>query len=138
MSWHPRVVSIGGMTGLVGALLGVGSVLGLRSDLGWVAGLLAGVMVGGLGSWLVAERLLREATACLAALGDLGNDPEQGGHGPAGARPIPVLGSEAFDAWMAHLHEVLDRSRQLQAEHIGALRLVWQLQAAMTGPGGEH
>ena len=38
MSWHPREVAIGGMTGMVGAILGVGSVVGLRSDLGWASG----------------------------------------------------------------------------------------------------
>ena len=138
MSWHRGVVSIGGVTGVVGALLGVGSVLGLRSELGWAVGLLAGALVGGLGSWLLAERLLRDATACLAALADQGHDPEPGGHGRDGARPVPVLGSEAFDAWIAHLHQDLDHSRQVQAEHAGALRLARQLQAAMTGLGAEN
>jgi ABC-type transporter Mla subunit MlaD len=135
MSWRPRVVSIGGVTGMVGTLLGGSSVLMLRADLGWLIGLLAGGAAGGLGSWLAAKRVLRDATACLAAVGDGSDGPETGRYGPDGARPAPVLGSEDFDAWMAHLHEVLDRSRRVQAEHAGVLRLAQQLQAAMTGPG---
>jgi twitching motility protein PilJ len=140
MSWHPRVVSIGGITGLAGALLGVGSALALRPDLGWLAGLLGGAMVGGLGTYLAAERLLRDATACLAALGGDDHDPGPGSGGPSpdGAQPVPVLGSIAFDAWIAHLHQGLDHARQVQAEHAGALRLARQLLAAMSGLGGEH
>ena len=58
MSWQPREVAIGGMTGMVGAILGVGSVVGLRSDLGWAIGLLAGGVCRGTG-----ELVGREASA---------------------------------------------------------------------------
>jgi twitching motility protein PilJ len=123
---------------VIGVVLGAGSVLALRSDLGWVVGLLAGAALGGLGSCLAANRLLRDATACLAALGVDSDGPEPGEHGPDGARPVPILGSEGFDAGIAQLHEVLDHLRQVQAEHAGALRLARQLRAAMTDSGGEN
>ena len=123
---------------MVGAILGVGSVVGLRSDLGWAIGLLAGGAVGGLGSWLAAKRVLREATACLVALGNDGDRPEEGGHGSDGGGSLPVLGSEAFDAWIAHLHRVLEHFKQIRSEHAGALRLARQLQAAMIGPEGAN
>ena len=123
---------------MVGAILGVGSVVGLRSDLGWAIGLLAGGAVGGLGSWLAARRVLREATACLAALGNDDDGPERGGHGSDGGGSVPLLGSEAFDAWIAHLHRVLEHFRQIRSEHAGALRLARQLQAAMIGPEGAN
>ena len=45
MSWHPRMVSMGGIIGMAGAALGAGSVLGLRPEGGWVLGLLAGAAV---------------------------------------------------------------------------------------------
>jgi twitching motility protein PilJ len=138
MSWHPRVISLGGMTGLVVAFLAAGSILVLGSGLGWMVGLLAGAAVGGLGSWLAADHLLRAATACLTALGEHSHDPEAGGSEPDGARPVPVLGWESFDAGIADLHEVLGHGRQLRAEHAGALRLARQLQAAMTGSPGEN
>ncbi len=138
MSWHPREVAIGGITGMVGTILGVASVVGLRSDLGWASGLMVGGAVGGLGSWLAAKRVLREATACLAALGNDSDGPERGGHGSDGGESLPVLGSEAFDAWIAHLHRVLEHFRQIRSEHAGALRLARQLQAAMIGPEGAN
>src|SRR5437763_3252317 len=116
MDSQQRVGCLGGITGMVGAALGAGSVLGLRPDLGWVLGLLAGAAVGGLGTWLAAQRLLRDATACLAVLGNDESDPEPGAYGPDGARPVPVLGSEDFDAWIAYLHAVLDDLRRVQAE----------------------
>jgi methyl-accepting chemotaxis protein len=120
---------------MVGAILAAGSARGLRPELGWAIGLLAGGAVGGVGSWLTARRLLRDATACLAAVGDDGDGPEAGGSRPDGDRPVRVLGSEAFDAWIAHLHEIVDQSRHAEAEHAGAQRLARQLRAAMTGPG---
>jgi twitching motility protein PilJ len=135
MSWRPRVVSIGGLTGMVGALLGAGAVLGLRTELGWLVGLFAGGVAGALGCWLSAERLVRHATACLAAVGDDGDGREMGASGLEGTRPVPVLGSEAFDAWIAHLREILDHSRRIRAEQAGVFRLVQQLLGAMTGPG---
>ena len=137
MRWRPRAVSVGGLAGMAGALLGAGAALGLRAELGWPIGLLAGGVAGALGCWLSAERLVRDATACLAAVGEEGGGAERGGNGPdGGARPVPVLGSEAFDAWIAHLREILDHSSRIRAEHLDALRPVHQLLGAMTGPGG--
>ena len=69
MSCHPRMAFCGTITGMAGAALGAGSVLGLGSTLGWLVGLLAGSAVGGMAIWLACQRLLRDATACLAALG---------------------------------------------------------------------
>ncbi len=108
----------------------------LRTDLGWLVGLLAGGAVGGLGIWLAAERLLRDAAACLSAVGDVGDETEAGRQRIDGDRPAPVLGSAAFDAWLSHLHEVVDGSRRLQAEHDGLLGPARQLRAAIDGPGG--
>jgi ABC-type transporter Mla subunit MlaD len=136
MTWRPRVVSIGGLAGMVGAILGVGAVQVLRADLGWLVGLLAGGAAGGIGSWLASGRLLRDATACLAALGDDGDDPEGWGDRADGASSTPALGSEAFDACVAHLCAIVFRSRQIEAEHAGVMELSWQLQAAMTGGDG--
>jgi twitching motility protein PilJ len=135
MSWRLRVVLIGGLTGMVGAALGLIAAPGLRADARSFIVLLAGGAAGGLAGWMAAGRLLRDATACLAAVVDDGDDPEAG-DGPGGARSVPALGSEAFDARIAHLYEVLDRSRRVQAEHAGVIRLARQLQAAMTGPEG--
>jgi len=128
----------GGITGMVGAALGAGSVLGLGSYLGWVVGLLAGSAVGGIAIWLACQRLLRDATACLAAL-----DIEEGRHnpearGPDGDRPVPLLGSAAFDAWVVYLYDVLAHLRQVQAEYAGLERAVRQFGETMNGARGSN
>src|SRR5262245_11116189 len=112
MSWRPRAVSIGGLAGMVGAILGVAAVRVLRTDLGWLVGLLAGGAAGGIGSWLASGRLLRDATTCLAALGDDGDGPDGWGDRADGASSTPAFGSEAFDVCVAHLREIVARSRQ--------------------------
>ncbi len=136
MSRRLRDVLVGGLAGMVGAILGVAAVRVLRTDLDWLVGLLAGGAAGGIGSWLASRRLLRDATACLAALGDDGDGPEGPADPADGARSTPALGSEAFDAFVAHLREIVVRSRQVEAEHTGVVRLSRQLQAAMTGRDG--
>jgi hypothetical protein len=133
VSCSSRLALCGGMTGMVGAALGAGSVLGLGSYLGCIVGLLVGMAVGGMGIWLASQRLLRAATACLAALGH-----DEGGHNPEARWPdgdqlVPVLGSAGFDAWVAHLNDVLAQLRRVQAEYVGAKRLVRQLGERMNG-----
>jgi twitching motility protein PilJ len=136
MSWRPRVVWIGGLAGLIGTILGVAAVRGLRTDIGWIVGLLAGGAAGGIGSWLASGRLLRDATACLAALWDDRDGPQGWGDRADVAPSTPALGSEAFDASVSHLREIVVRSMQVEAEHASVLRLSRQLQAAMSGRDG--
>jgi hypothetical protein len=93
----------GVITGTAGAALGAGCILGLGTALGCAAGLMSGAIVGGLAIWLASQRVLGDATVCLAAL-----CIEEGNHGSGlgeidGDRPLPVLGSETFDDRIAHL-----------------------------------
>ncbi len=134
MNCDPRMSSCGAITGMAGAAIGAGSVLSLSSPLHWVVGLLAGAALGGLVIGLASRRLLRDATDCLAALGDEEGDHQQGAHSTDGDRPVPVLGSADFDAWVAHLHDLLAHLRQVQVEHAGAERLVRRLGETMNGP----
>jgi len=136
MRWEPRIVSRGMVIGAAGAAVAVGSVLRLGPQLGWVFGLLAGAGVGGLGAWLAAKRLLGDATTCLAALGNDERDGEIGANGQGEAVSLSFLGSAAFDAWIAHLRDVLDHARRARAEHNESERVARQFWAAMNGPGG--
>ena len=70
LNCNRRMLSCGAITGAAGAAIGAGSVLCLGAALGWVAGLFASAAIGGLVIWLASKRLLADATACLAALGD--------------------------------------------------------------------
>ena len=45
------------------------------------------------------------------------------------------LGSEVFDAWIAHLRDVLEDARRALAEHTETERVAQQFWAAMNGPG---
>ena len=105
---------------MVGAILGVGSVVWLRSDLGWAIGLLAGGAVGGLGSWLAARRAAATRRRPAWPPWEMTMTVPNGRTRVRRGRIVPVLGSESFDAWIAHLHDVLDHFRQVQAEHAGA------------------
>jgi methyl-accepting chemotaxis protein len=135
---HPRMSSCGAIIGTVGAAIGAGSVLCLGSRLGWVAGLLAGAAVGGLVICLACKRLLRDATACLAALGDEEDDHSPGARETDADLPVPVLGSAAFDAWVAHLYDLLAHLRRVQAEYAAAERLVRRLGDTMNGSRGSQ
>jgi methyl-accepting chemotaxis protein len=126
----------GAITGGAGAAVGAGSVLGLGSALGAFAGVLAGAAVGGLVIWLASKRLLHDATACLAALGAEEADLTPGARETHADRPLPVLGSAAFDAWVAHLCDLLTHLRRVQAEYAGAERLVRRLGDTMSGSRG--
>jgi twitching motility protein PilJ len=135
MSWRPREVSIGRSSGVLCAVIGAGCVLTLGPHIGWPVGLAAAEAAGALGSWLAAERLLRDAAACLAAVVADGDEGEEPGRGSDGDRPVTGLGSGAFDRRLSQLREALDRSRRVRAEHEGVLRLARRLRAAMEGPG---
>ncbi len=136
MNCHPRMSYCGAITGAAGAAIGAGSVLCLGSTLGSIAGLLAGAAIGGLAIGLAASRLLHDATACLAALGADEADHSPGARETDADRPVPVLGSAAFDAWVAHLYDLLAHLRRVQSEYAGAERLVRRLGETMNGPGG--
>jgi twitching motility protein PilJ len=81
-----------------------------------------------------ARWLLRTATGCLAALGDEEGGLDVKARGPDDDPPPPILGSAAFDAWVAHLDNLLDHLRRIQAEYVGAERLVRRLGETMDGP----
>jgi len=136
MRWESRIVSRGAVIGAAGAAAAVGSVLGLGPRLGWVCGLLAAAAVGGFGAWLAARQLLGDATTCLAALGNDERDRELGASGQGVAPSPSFLGSEVFDAWIAHLRDVLDHASRTRAEHNETERVARQFWTAMNGPGG--
>jgi twitching motility protein PilJ len=123
------------MTGIVGTSFGAGLILGLGPYLGSSLAIVVGATVGAVGTWLAARRLLREATACLATLED-GAGPGSTPRGRGRSRTDPVLGFESFDAGIAHLSEILDHSRWIQAEYDGADRLARRLWASMNGSPG--
>ena len=109
MSWHPRVVVYrrDDRDGRCHPRGGIGP----RAEVGSRLGRRAPGRRGrrGIGSWLAAKRLLRDATACLAALGDDGDGPERWRtRGRTGTGRYRSWDRKAFDAWIAHLHEVLD------------------------------
>jgi hypothetical protein len=101
------MICCGAASGALGAAIGVASVLCLASPLGYVAGVLAGAATAALVIGLACTRLLRRATACLAALSNEGDEDEIPSHGVVVDRPVPALGSAAFDAWVAHLYDLL-------------------------------
>ncbi|MFI5457476.1 MAG: methyl-accepting chemotaxis protein [Isosphaerales bacterium] len=136
MRWEPSIVSRGMVIGAAGAAGAAGLVLSLGPRLGWVLGLLAGAAVGGIGAWLAAGQLLGNATACLAALRNDECDREFGASAQGVAPSPSFLGSEVFDAWIAHLRDGLDHARRTRAEHDDTQRLARQFWAAMKGPGG--
>ncbi len=134
MHWEPRIVSRGVVIGAAGAAAAVGSVLQLGPRLGWVLGLLAGAAAGGLCAWLAARRVLGDATTCLAALGSDERDQEPASSERSVAISLPILGSDIFDAWIAHLRDLLDHARHTRAEHAETERVVRQFWTAMNGP----
>lgn len=134
MSWRPREISIGGLSGVLCAAAGAGCVLAFGPRIGWPIGLVAGAVAGGLATCLAAERLLRDAAACLSAIGADRDGGKEPGHGSDGDRPATGVGSWAFDAWLSQTREALDRSRRVWTEHEGVLRLARQLRAAIDGP----
>jgi len=128
----------GAITGTAVAAIGAGSVLCLGSGLGSIAGLLAGAALGGLVVWLVSKRLVRDATACLAALGALEIGHHPGARETDADRPLPLVGSQAFDTWVAHLHDLLINLMRVQAEYAGAERLVRRLGDTMNVSRGSR
>ena len=134
MNCHRQMSCWGTITGMVGAAIGAGAVMGLGSALGWLVGLLAGAVIGGLAMFVATGRLLRDATACLAALGDDEEGLDRGGQDSVDSQPLPVLGAGTFDAWVCHLDGVLAQLRRVQAEYAGAERLVRRLGDALDRP----
>jgi twitching motility protein PilJ len=104
--------------------------------MGWVVGPLAAAALGGVVILLATRRLLQTATACLAALGDEERRLDLWGRGQDADRPVPILGSAAFDAWVAHLCGLLTHLRHVQAEYAGAERMVQRLGETIEGPRG--
>ena len=140
MNFHPRMLLCGAITGAASAAIGAVSVVCLGFALGSLAGLLAGAAIGGLAIGLASSRLLHDATACLAALGADEADHSPGARETDADRPVPVLGSAAFDTWVAHLYDHLAHLRRVQAEYAGAERLVRRLGDTINGSRGskEH
>jgi twitching motility protein PilJ len=130
---HPRMSGWGTIAGAISAAVGAGAVLSLGAPLGWAVGLLAGSAVGGLANFLATGRLLREATACVAALGDEEGVSGRGGNSSAEDRSLPMLGAAAFDAWICHLDGLFAELRRVQAEYTGAERLVRRLGETIDG-----
>ena len=93
MNWDRRMLSCGGITGgRCGHRGGICPLSGGSSGLGCRS--LGRCGHGGLVIWLASERLLPDAMACLAALGDEEADHRRT-HARRGAdRPIPVLGQQ--------------------------------------------
>jgi twitching motility protein PilJ len=120
--------------GAVGAAVAVGSVLSLGTHLGWVLALLAGAASGGVGAWLAARRLLGDATVCLAALGNDERNCELDASNQRQAVSLPSLGSEVFDAWIAHLGGVLEDARGVLAEHVETEQMAQQFWGPMNSP----
>ena len=133
MNCHRRISFCGAITCAAGALIGAGSVRWLASPLGWVVGISAGAAVGGLVIGVAFRRLLRAATACLAALADQEDDHDQWSRGAVAVRAVPALGSAAFDAWVAHLYDLLAHLRGIKAEYSVEKRLVRKLAETMNG-----
>jgi hypothetical protein len=140
VNFHPRMLLCGAITGAASAAIGAVSVVCLGFALGSLAGLLAGAAIGGLAIGLASSRLLHDATACLAALGADEADHSPGARETDADRPVPVLGSAAFDTWVAHLYDHLAHLRRVQAEYAGAERLVRRLGDTINGSRGskEH
>ena len=136
MSFHPRMLLCGAITGAASAAMGAVSVVCLGSALGWLTGLLAGAAIGGLAIGLASSRLLHDATACLAALGADEADHPPGPRETDADRPMPVLGSAPFDAWVVHLYDRLAHLRRVQAEYARAARLVRRLGDTINGSRG--
>jgi len=130
----------GAIAGAASAAIGVGPALTLGRSLGCVAGLLAGAAVGGLVVYLASKRLLRDGVACLAALGDERAFHDRAARGSDGDRLIPLLGSAAFDGWVAYLYDRLAHLRRVQAEYAGAEQLLRSLGDSTNGTEGskEH
>jgi twitching motility protein PilJ len=105
MSVNQRWIMIGALIGLVGGAVS----LSLRMVPGPVSGVLAallpGALVGGFTAALVAGRILHQAAVHLGSL-TIDDSPDE----------LTALGHGGFDAAVAMLHEVLDRSRELQLE----------------------
>jgi len=72
----------------------------------------------------------------VAALGNDERDYELAASGQSMAPSRSVVGSPFFDAWIAHLRDVLDHARRTRAEHNETERVARQFWAAMNGPGG--
>jgi methyl-accepting chemotaxis protein len=135
MQWQRRAVWHGVLSGMVGAAIGAGSIVGLGPPAGWLFGLLIGAAVGTVSAWLAARSLLHQATAGLGALHDDRNMRE-GLAGPeGGAAARPVLGFEAFDASIAQLHDLLDELKGLRFEHQETQRVARHISASMNGSG---
>jgi ABC-type transporter Mla subunit MlaD len=136
MNSQTRMSSCGAIAGIVSAAIGAGSALYLRPSLGWPGGLVGGAAVGGLAIYLASNRLLRDATACVAALGDEEVSHNQGRRRTDAYEPLAVLGSVAFDSRVARLYDHLARLRRMQVEYASALGLVRTLGESTNATSG--
>lgn len=135
MTCYSRMSCWGAFAGLAGAALGAGSVLSLGAPLGLVAGLVLGGVVGGAAVLLATRRLVRDATACLAALGDETRELNREGREAADDVLPPTLGAAAFDAWVSHLDRLFAEWNETQSEYAEVERMVRRLGGAIEGPG---
>lgn len=100
---RPLVLALGPVGGLAVGLIAVGSARLAGGALGVAVGVLAAALAGGLGAWLLGERLARAAAARLAALG--GDDREAAG----------PTGWAALDGELESLGRDLGRLREATA-----------------------
>jgi twitching motility protein PilJ len=134
MRWEPRIVSRGVLSGAAAAAVAVavGPGLSLGAHLGAVLAIAAGAAIGGAGGWLAGRRLLGDATICLASLGNDERNHELLAGGQREPASLVFLGSEPFDAWIAHLRDVLEDARRTRAEHTQTVQVAQQFWAAMS------
>jgi methyl-accepting chemotaxis protein len=133
---YSRAASWGGITGLLGAAAGAGSIVGLGSGLGWLVGLLVGASVGGISIYLACAGLIRQATACLESLANEQDDLDVEERTPDLDQRASSLGSATFDAEVVRLRDVLDHLRHVAAEYVGTARLVRQFGETVNGSSG--
>lgn len=106
------------------------------SPLGWVVGVSASAVLGGLGVAPVSRRLLDQATARLAALAAEADDDDQGSDRAVGNRSAPTSEFAAFDVWVDHLRDLIAHLRDASAEFSSMRGLTGRLAEAMNESGG--
>jgi twitching motility protein PilJ len=135
MRWQRRALSQGILWGVVSGTLACGSVMALGLSAGSALAVLAGAAVGALITWSSSRRLLHDATACLCALREIGQNRESPVGTDAEAVAVPLIGFEVFDAWVKHLGERLGEMARMRLEQAETQRVARQIWVSMTGTG---
>ncbi len=131
MTFHPRSILGGALTGLLGGAASCGLIAGMGLAAGTVPAVLAAAVAGACGALLLTRMNLGQAAAILESLAE--DEPVAEEH----PGPLHRLGHGAFDASAAKLRDVLDRARQLQAELARAERTAKVFWASMNGAGAQ-